>query len=106
MTSISSTNAAQSSGSNSTNSTSAYNNLTEGDFMKLLTTQLANQDPTSPVDDTQMLAQLAQFSTLAAADTTNTDLSTISGQISTATGVPGVSSTTDSTTTPTSGIAA
>jgi flagellar basal-body rod modification protein FlgD len=110
MTSISSTNAAQSSGTGTaSNSTSAYNNLTEGDFMKLLTTQLANQDPTNPVDDTQMLAQLAQFSTLAAADTTNTDLSTISGQISTVTGTPGVGSTADGTsgsTNPTSGIAA
>jgi flagellar basal-body rod modification protein FlgD len=112
MTSISSTSAAQSSGnSTSPKSMSAYNNLTEGDFMTLLTTQLANQDPTNPVDDTQMLAQLAQFSTLAAADTTNTDLSTISGQISTATGAPGLGSSTGSTaatgtTTPTSGIAA
>ena len=105
MTSISSTSAATSSTGNSSNSMSAYNNLTEGDFMTLLTTQLANQDPTNPVDDTQMLAQLAQFSTLAAADTTNTDLSTISGQISTATGTAGVGSS-SSTTTPTSGVTA
>ncbi len=113
MTSISSTAAAQAtSGSTngSTASLSAYNKLTEGDFMKLLTTQLANQDPTSPVDDTQMLAQLAQFSTLAAADTTNSDLSTISGQISSATGTPGIAgsatgaaSTTSATTTPAPG---
>lgn len=34
------------------------------DFVKLLTTQLQNQDPTEPVDNTQMLAQLAQFSSL------------------------------------------
>jgi flagellar basal-body rod modification protein FlgD len=106
MTSISSTSAANAStSSGSANSTSAYNKLTEGDFMTLLTTQLANQDPTAPVDDTQMLAQLAQFSTLAAADTTNTDLSTISGQISTATGTPGITSSTGSTT-PASGVMA
>jgi flagellar basal-body rod modification protein FlgD len=37
-----------------------------------------------------MLAQLAQFSTLAAANTTNSNLSTFSGQITAATGVPGV----------------
>ncbi|KUR71926.1 flagellar hook capping FlgD N-terminal domain-containing protein [Novosphingobium sp. FSW06-99] len=93
MTSVSGTNSANSaSSSSSSNSMSAYNNLTEGDFMTLLTTQLANQDPTNPVDDTQMLAQLAQFSTLAAADTTNSDLSTISGQISSATGTSGVDS--------------
>ena len=90
MTSISSTSSTTSSNSSAATSMGAYNKLTEGDFMKLLTTQLANQDPTQPVDNTQMLAQLAQFSTLAAADTTNTDLSTISGQISKATGTTGV----------------
>jgi flagellar basal-body rod modification protein FlgD len=107
MTSISSTSATTPATGNSSSSTSAYNKLTEGDFMTLLTTQLANQDPTSPVDDTQMLAQLAQFSTLAAADTTNTDLSTISGQISSATGTAGVTGTPATTgtsaTTPTTG---
>jgi flagellar basal-body rod modification protein FlgD len=87
MTSISSTSAAT---TGTPAPQSAYNKLTEGDFMKLLTTQLSNQDPTSPVDNTQMLAQLAQFSALAAADTTNSDLTTISGQISKATGSPGI----------------
>ena len=111
MTSVSSTSSttpSSSTSSTTSSSNSAYNNLTEGDFMQLLTTQLANQDPTNPVDDTQMLAQLAQFSTLAAADTTNTDLSTISGQISTATGTPGVSSSSSSTSgsTSTSGVMA
>ena len=92
-TSISGTGSTASSTSAPATSMGAYNKLTEGDFMKLLTTQLANQDPTSPVDNTQMLAQLDQFSTLAAADTTNTDLSTISGQISKATGAPGIATT-------------
>jgi len=88
MTAISSTSSATDATSSS--STSAYNKLTEADFMTLLTTQLANQDPTAPVDNTQMLAQLAQFSTLAGVDQTNTDLSTISGQIGTATGTAGI----------------
>lgn len=34
------------------------------DFLKLLVTQLQNQDPTQPTDQTAMLAQLAQFSSL------------------------------------------
>lgn len=38
--------------------------LDEHAFLQLLSTQLANQDPTSPEDETQMLAQLAQFSTV------------------------------------------
>ena len=40
--------------------------LGESDFLRLLTTQLQNQDPTQPVDDTQMVSQLAQFSALEA----------------------------------------
>ncbi|HEV2643621.1 MAG TPA: flagellar hook capping FlgD N-terminal domain-containing protein [Candidatus Elarobacter sp.] len=35
-------------------------------FLKLLTTQLRNQDPLHPMDDTQSVAQLAQFSSVQA----------------------------------------
>jgi len=35
-------------------------------FLKLLTTQLQNQDPLHPMDDTQSIAQLAQFSSVQA----------------------------------------
>jgi len=38
--------------------------LLKDDFLKLFIAQLKNQDPLSPMDDTQFLAQLAQFSTL------------------------------------------
>ena len=37
-------------------------------FLSLLTTQLSNQDPLNPMDDTQSISQLAQFSSLQAAD--------------------------------------
>jgi flagellar basal-body rod modification protein FlgD len=37
-------------------------------FLQLLTTQLSNQDPLTPMDDTQSIAQLAQFSALQASD--------------------------------------
>lgn len=33
-------------------------------FLQLLTTELQNQDPTQPMDDTQSVSQLAQFSAL------------------------------------------
>lgn len=36
--------------------------LGEDAFLKLLTTQLQNQDPLKPLDDTASIAQLAQFS--------------------------------------------
>lgn len=37
-------------------------------FLQLLTTQLSNQDPLNPMDDTQSVSQLAQFSALQASD--------------------------------------
>ena len=39
-------------------------NLGQDAFMKLLVTQLQHQDPTAPKADSQMLAQLAQFTSL------------------------------------------
>ncbi|GAC1404088.1 MAG: hypothetical protein NVSMB64_06770 [Candidatus Velthaea sp.] len=41
---------------------SVTSQLGEDAFLKLLTTQLRNQDPLKPLDDTQSIAQLAQFS--------------------------------------------
>jgi flagellar basal-body rod modification protein FlgD len=38
--------------------------LGQGDFLRLLVTQLKNQDPLKPTDNTEFVAQLAQFSQL------------------------------------------
>lgn len=43
---------------------SSANQLGEQQFLKLLVTQLTNQDPLQPQDQSQFLAQLAQFSTV------------------------------------------
>ena len=39
-------------------------NLTTDDFMNMFLAQLQNQDPTQPMDNTQMLSQLSQMSML------------------------------------------
>lgn len=46
-------------------------------FLKLLTAQLSNQDPMQPVDPTQWVAQLAQFSTVEQAVTSNSRLAEV-----------------------------
>ena len=40
-------------------------------FLRLLTAEMQNQDPLKPVDDTQSVAQLAQFSSLSATEEMN-----------------------------------
>jgi flagellar basal-body rod modification protein FlgD len=42
------------------------NGMTQSDFLKLLTAQLQAQDPTNPVDNSQFVSQMAQFSQLSA----------------------------------------
>ena len=45
-------------------STGTGQTLGENQFLQLLMTQLQNQDPMSPMDNTQFIAQMAQFSSL------------------------------------------
>ncbi|MEO0464069.1 MAG: flagellar hook capping FlgD N-terminal domain-containing protein [Pseudomonadota bacterium] len=55
--------------------------LGQADFLRLLTTQLANQDPLEPADNEDMLAQLAQFSSLEAETDSSQTLERISDQL-------------------------
>lgn len=57
------------------------NSLDQGDFLRLLTTQLQFQDPLEPVNNEAMLAQMAQFSSLAANTESAASLEKISTQL-------------------------
>ncbi len=46
-------------------------------FLRLLTTQMTTQDPFNPVDNTQMVAQMAQFSSVAGIAEMNQSLKTL-----------------------------
>lgn len=60
---------------------SGIQTLDQGDFLRLLTVQLQQQDPLEPVDNKDMLAQMAQFSALAGSTETNATLSDISAKL-------------------------
>ena len=49
---------------NTVNGRTASQQLGKDDFLKRRITQLSNQDPTNPMEDTQFIAQMAQFSSL------------------------------------------
>uniref|UniRef100_UPI0034506DD7 flagellar hook assembly protein FlgD n=1 Tax=Sphingomonas sp. TaxID=28214 RepID=UPI0034506DD7 len=60
---------------------SSSSTLGQSDFLKLMTAQLKNQDPFAPVDNTQMVAQMAQFSSVAGISEMNTTLKAISQKL-------------------------
>jgi flagellar basal-body rod modification protein FlgD len=55
--------------------------MDQGDFLQLMTAQMKNQDPFNPVDNTQMVAQMAQFSSLAGISQMNTTLQNLSDKL-------------------------
>ena len=63
-------------GANSSSGTAGANSTDEAQnrFLKLLVTQLKNQDPLNPLDNAQMTSQLAQMSTVSGIEKLNTTL--------------------------------
>ena len=64
-----------------TTTAAAAGTLNQNDFLKLMTAQMQNQDPFNPVDNTQMVAQMAQFSSLAGISEMNTTMKAISDKL-------------------------
>jgi flagellar basal-body rod modification protein FlgD len=60
-----------------TGATNPASLLGKDDFLKLFVTQLQHQDPMSPMDDNQMVAQMSQLSTVEQL----TNLATTNGQM-------------------------
>ena len=74
---LSTTESVASSASASTKKMGNYN-LTQTDFLSLLTTELAFQDPTNPTDNNEMVSQLSQISTVDGINNLNATVSGLS----------------------------
>lgn len=64
-----------------TTTAAASASLGQSDFLTLMTAQLKNQDPFDPVDNTQMVAQMASFSQLSGITEMNSTLKGIADKL-------------------------
>ncbi len=72
------------SSNNSSNVTSALQaqTLSQTDFLKLMTSQLQNQDPLKPLDNSEFVSQMAQFSTVSGIQNLQSSFSTLATSLS------------------------
>ncbi len=82
MSTITATNAA----SQSTTAASSTSTISDGQdrFLKLLVTQLKNQDPLNPMDNAQITSQMAQISTVSGIDKLNATMQTMAASFNSA----------------------
>jgi flagellar basal-body rod modification protein FlgD len=69
------------SGSSASTAAKKSDTLDQSSFLKLLTAQMQNQDPFAPMDNTQMVAQMAQFSSVAGISEMNTTLAAMAAKM-------------------------
>jgi flagellar basal-body rod modification protein FlgD len=67
--------------SRSLQDSSKRNELGQEDFLKLMTTQLRNQDPSKPADNAEFMSQLAQFGTVTGIEDLKTELQNLAGSL-------------------------
>jgi flagellar basal-body rod modification protein FlgD len=79
---VSSSTAATASSSAALSSTAISNEESGDRFLKLLVTQLQNQDPMNPMDNAQLTSQMAQINTVAGIEKLNTSVGAMSDRLS------------------------
>ncbi|MBL4581000.1 MAG: flagellar hook assembly protein FlgD [Gammaproteobacteria bacterium] len=66
---------------NSVQVNSKNDELGQEDFLKLLVAQLKNQDPSNPVDNSEFLGQIAQFSMVSGIDSLGTSFDSVASSL-------------------------
>jgi flagellar basal-body rod modification protein FlgD len=68
-----------------------FNELTMGDFIKMMVAELENQDPMDPMSNTEMLSQISQIRSITSNDQLSTSIEalTLGQALSTASGLIG-----------------
>ena len=64
--------------SSAVNSADPFSNLNTGDFLKLMITELQNQDPTAPEDTSQIMQELGQMQSIESTTQLTTSLNALS----------------------------